>query len=248
MRIRSIRRLAGLAGVAAVIGLATAAETTIPESTTAELIKQDIAFLQKGLAKEPQRKQVPGLKATAMMIAYYAQQQLGGPKAAEMAGLRDQALKVAEALAAKDYAKAKDAAKALSSPATGPTNPVELHKMHKIDISEIMAPFRSDRSGGMNIERDIRAQAKTVTDIPLVATIAGRTVAIGEYTLYLPTGQAAANPARKKKWEDYTKEMLGHAKEIVSEASKPSPDKALLKKKLQALDASCTNCHNDYRD
>lgn len=248
MRTRSIRRLAGIAGFVAVVGLATAAETAVPETTAAELIKQDIALLQKGLAKEPQRKQVPGLKATAMMIAYYAQQQTAGPKGAEMAGLRDQALKVAEALAAKDYAKAKDAAKALGTPATGAKDPVELHKMHKIDISEIMAPFRSERSGGLNIERDIRNQAKNITDIKLVAAIGGRTIALGEYTLHLPTGQATANAARKKKWDDYTKEMINHAKEIVMEADKPSPNKDMLKKKLIALDASCTNCHNDYRD
>ena len=246
---RWIRRLAGVAGVVAVVGLTTAAETALPKKTADALVTEDIDFLQKGLAKEPQRKEVPGLKATAMMIAAHAQSQMTGPDAAKMAGLRDQALKVAAALGEKEYGQAKEAAQGLTSPPPSKaTEPVELAKMHDFDIYEVMAPFRSGRSGGMEIERDLRKESRTVTDVEKVAAIAGRSAVLGEFTKKMPTGQAAANPARLKKWEDYSDDMIGHAKAITEETAKPSPDKEVLKKKLLALDASCTNCHNDYRD
>ncbi|MCZ2340295.1 MAG: hypothetical protein LC104_00690 [Bacteroidales bacterium] len=249
MQTRWIRRLAGITGLVAVVSLAHAAESAIPAATASDIIKQDIAFLQKGLAKEPQRKQLPGLKATAIMVAGLAQEQMTGPNTAKMAALRDQALKVADLLAAKDYAKAKDAAKALDTPpASTATAKVEVHKHAKFDISEAMAPYRSSRSGGMDMERNIRSQSKSASDLTLIKDIAGHSVILGEFTKHLPTGQAAVNAARKKKWEDYSDEMIKHSKEILAEASKASPDKAALKKKLVVLDTSCTNCHNEFRD
>ena len=249
MPIRWIRRLAGVAGVVAIVGLTTAAETAIPKKTSDALVAEDIAFLQKGLAKEPQRKELPGLKATAMMVAAHAQAQMTGPNAAKMAGLRDQALKVAAALDEKEYGQAKEAAQGLENPPPSQsTKPVELHKMHDFEIDEVMAPFRSGRSGGMEIERNLRKESRTATDVKLIEAIAGRTAILGEFTKKMPTGQAAANPARLKKWEDYSDDMIGHAKAITEETAKPTPDMELLQKKLLVLDASCTNCHNDYRD
>lgn len=249
MQTRWIRRLAGVAGLVAVVSLAQAADPVVPAATASAIIKQDIAFLQKGLAKEPQRKQLPGLKATAIMVAAFAQEQMAGPDAAKMAALRDQALKVADLLAAKDYAKAKDAAKALDAPpAAASTGKVEVHKHAKFDISEAMAPYRSARSGGMDMERNIRKQSKDASDMALIKELAGHSIVLGEFTKHLPTGQASANAARLKKWEGYSDEMIAHSRDVLAEASKPSPDKAVLKKKLLVLDASCTNCHNEFRD
>lgn len=249
MQTRWIRRLAGVTGLVAVVSLAQAADPVVPAATASALIKQDIAFLQKGLAKEPQRKQLPGLKATAIMVAAFAQEQMSGPDAAKMAALRDQALKVADLLAAKDYAKAKDAAKALDTPpAATSTGKVEIHKHAKFDISEAMAPYRSVRSGGMDMERNIRKQSKDPSDMALIKDLAAHSIILGEFTRHLPTGQASANAARLKKWEAYSDESISHAKDVLAEAGKAKPDKAILKKKLVVLDTSCTNCHNEYRD
>ena len=66
------------AGILVCIPTARAKDEPIP---TAALADSDIAFLKKGLAKKPKDSEVNTLKATAMMLALYAQNNLTGSDA-----------------------------------------------------------------------------------------------------------------------------------------------------------------------
>lgn len=255
MRIQWIRRLAGGAGLFAAAWLAVGsvdsgyAADPLPPEVTGKLVEADIALLQKKLATKPAKRAEGSLKAVAMMIALYADQNASGKDAEKMIALRSQALKVAEAIAKKDFAAAKTAAEGLSKPSGGDKKAIKLHEQAKFDIAEVMSPFRAATVDGLNIEKDIRAQAKGVTDVKLVGDLAAHTTLLGEYTLLLPVEKATANAANKKKWDDYTNDMLKLSRDIAAEAAKGAKaDKAGLKSKLSKLDGSCTACHNDFRD
>jgi hypothetical protein len=242
-----IRRSAGGAGLLAAAWLLAApgpaAEPKLPPDLARRTVEKDIAYLQKALAKTPEKRAVPTLKATAMLIALYAQNHQQG-------GLRDQAVKVAEALAKKDYAGAKAAADGLKAGAGGGTaGEVKLHEAAKFDLAELMSAYRNATVGGLNMEKDIRAQAKKATDEKLIGEIAARTVLIDEYARKMPAEKAAANPTNLKKWEGYVDDTEKLAQELAAEAAKGAgADKAVLAKKLKALDVSCTACHNEFRD
>jgi cytochrome c556 len=246
-----IRRLAGGAGLFAAAWLITAStETTaadtvaLPANVTQKVISADIAFLQKGLSKMPQKREVPTLKAVAMLLALQGQNHLSEPK---MAALRDQALKVGAAIAQKNYTAAKAEAAKLASPPTATSKgPLILAEQNKFDLAELMSMFRNDRVGGLNIEKDLRAQAKKVSDVDLAGVIGGRSATAAEYAIQLPPSDAVG--AKKKQWDDWCNEMKKLGEEIAAEAGKgASADKAALAKKLAALDANCTACHNVFR-
>ncbi|OWK43417.1 cytochrome c [Fimbriiglobus ruber] len=248
MRTQWIRRPVGVAGLAVVVWLAAAespAKETLPEGVAGKLIDADVAYLQKALTKAPEKTVAPTLKAVAMEIALYAQNNLEGADANKMAALRAQALKVAEALTKKDYPAAKAAAEGLAKPTGGDKKALKLHELYKYDVNEVMSAFRNSPRG-LNTEKDIRAQAKNVTDIKLAGELGARSALAAEYTLLLPSSDAVG--AKKKTWEGSAQDMGRLGQEIATEAAKGAKaDKAVLKKKLAALDATCTACHNVFK-
>jgi hypothetical protein len=243
VRTRWIRCSAGLAGLLAAASLLVPSENSraadpLPPGQTKKLIDADVAYLKKGLAKKPDKPVVNTLHGVAMLLALEAQN-------TGESGLRDQALKVAEALSKSDFAAAKAAADGLSNPPGGADILVKLHEKAGVDVNVIMGPMRN-APRGLNIEKDLKAQSKKVTDVKLVADVAARSALIAEYTALLPSTEATG--AKKKIWDDSTDDMKKLSKEIVVEAAKgDKADKAALQKKLAALDASCTACHNTFK-
>ncbi len=245
-----------IVGATAVVGLAawslSAKEVNpLPEASSAAVGAADIAFLQKGLAKTPVAREVPTLKAVAMLVALNAQHQMDGKDGAKMAGLRDAALAVADAVGKKDFAGAKAAAAGLAeakpAAAAKPVKIDELITAHKFDLDQLMSSFRKGTVGGLNLEADVKAQSKAVTDPKAAALIAGRIALIGEYTLALPPDGIDA--AKKQKWDAWSKEMTDLAVEVSTEAAQgPTADKAKMSKKFRDLDANCNACHTVFRN
>lgn len=258
MRTQWIRRLAGGAGVLAGLWLALSAppspaKAPLPPEVTGSMLESDIAFVIKSLdvpgGKGPEKATVPTIKAAAMIIARYAQNNMAGKDADAMAALRAQALKVADAIAKKDFKAAlAEANKLKAPPPSADKKPLKLHEMAKFDLAELMSAYRKGPKG-LNIETDIRAQAKSVTDVKVAGQLAANTAILGEYTLLMPSEKAAANPANKKKWDGYTNDMIKLANAVADESAKGAKaDKAMLKSNISKLDGSCTACHNEFRE
>ncbi len=248
MRNSWIRRIVGAAAFAGLATWTLTGEAANPLPEGNGTLAADIAFLQKGLSKEPQKREVPTLKAVAMLIALNAQNQMDGKDAAKMAGVRDAALAVAGAVTKKDFAAAKTAAASLSDakPAAD-AKPVTLGGMHKFDLDELMSSFRKGTVGGLNLEADVKAQSKKVTDPQAAAVIAGRVALIGEYTLGLPP--EGIDAAKKKQWDAWSKEMTTLAADIAKESAKADKaDKVKMATGFRNLDANCNACHTAFRN
>ena len=233
-------------GTAILVSLSPVGAADAPVTTTA-LAESDIAFLKKGLSKKPADKEVNTLKATAMMLALYAQNGMTGSDGAKAAGRRDQALLLAAAIEKKDYGAAKTALEGLATAADGdPKKTVKLHEQNKFELSELMAQFALGRSGGRHIEADLKTQASKVTDVKLAAELAGRVATIGQYTADMPPTDAVG--PKKKKWDDYSKEMIKLGTDASAEAAKgDKADKVVLAKKLAAINLNCKNCHDAFK-
>jgi hypothetical protein len=244
------RRASALAGAAACVWLAvpTTAADPLPADLSAQVIAGDIDYLQKALAKTPEKRALPTIKAGALILAYHAQANLGGAKGDEMAALRDQAVKVAEAVAKKDYAAAKTLAEGLKSAKGGEKKEVALHTLAKIDIAEIMSTFRKSTVGGRNYEDDLKTMAKKgVTDVKLAGRVAGAAYAISDFAAKLPP--TGLNDAKMKQWNDFVKDMAAVGKDFAAEAGKgDGADKKKLGAIAQKMDKNCVDCHAVFKD
>ena len=217
---------------------AAEAEETVAMDAT---IKSNIDYLTMKLSKEPQRREIPRIHGAAMILAQQAQTSGNG-------ALRDQAVKVADAVAKQDFTGAKTAADGLAAAKGDMAKPVELHTMGGVDLAVIMSTFSLERVGGLNIEKDISTGMKDPADKEALVRVAQNCAAIGEYTKHLPTKDAAEGDD-KKAWDEFTVNMIKVSNEIAAEAAKgDKADDEMLKKKLLSLDDTCYNCHDKFRD
>lgn len=238
---------------AAVLGALLATPSTakdpLPDGTAAKVIAADIEFLKAGLAEKPDKPgTIARLKGGAMLLALTAQNNLDGKDADKMAGLRAQAIKVAEALTAKKVADATTLAASLPAATGGDKKPLKLHEQSKFDLSELMSVFGSAKSGGMNIEADFKAAEKAIKDPAALEVQAARVALIAQYTLDMPAG-TAEGATKRKLWDDLSKDMHKMGLETAAEAAKGAKaDAAKLKKLAASINLNCKTCHEKFRD
>ena len=238
---RKLRLLTG--GTALVAGFVclTAAAADLPPESTKKAVAADVAALQgkvDEIVADPAkgRGKARTAKAVALTLVAYGD-----------AATKGQAAKVLLALDKKDYKGAAEAAKGLSAPKADPAALKGIDG--KYDLEDVMSPFRPARSGGLNIEKDIKDATKAggKIDAKDAELIGVRTAALAGYTLKLPNDKAKTNPSTTAKWERWSKEMAAASKDLADEAGKGG-DAKKIQTLLKRLDASCSNCHNDFRD
>lgn len=246
------RRLLGMVSLAACIclGSTISGAGPLPAETYSKVVEADISHLEQLVELAKTKKGIPGrVKATAMLIATYAQDNISGKDADLMAALRAAALKVAESASKKNIDAAAIAAlKSVKPDANANKQPMKLHSLHKLDLHEVMDLFAASTGGGMNIEKDIREMKKSgVRDVKDAEIIAARTMAIADLALELTPEFSAKR--KKEDWDRLMKEMKSIATDLGVEAAKGNKaDPVKLKKTITALDANCVNCHGIFRD
>ncbi len=252
-------RMGGAAAVALMATAIVTAEPVLSAAQSGKVIEADLAHLGK-LVDLAKTKRVGGrVKSASVLLALYAQDHLAGKDGAKMAALRDGALKIA-GKAKSSSAVTKSAAElatdvaalAKLSAGSGDAKPTDLKKIIEetsLDLMDVMDLFSSSIGGGMNIERDIREMKKDgPKGMDEAYLLAVRTAYISDLTLHLPN-EMASSGAGKKSWDGYTMDMKKFSMEIALEAAKGDKgDKDKIKAAAGKLDASCTNCHNKFRD
>lgn len=246
MQLVWIHRGLAAAVLAAGIGLVggSIAKDPLPEGGGAKQLEADIKYLQTALAGKKKNSVTP-LKSTALLIALNAQNQTDGADGEKMAGVRDQAVKVAAALskADADWDTAIKEAGAMSSAKGDAKKTVKLQDQNDFDIHELMTAFKPKNRGGRGLEEDVIKYSKQAPD-PKAAVDVGHLVAlIGQYAELMTP--ADANEANKKKWTDWSKEMQKVGQEAAAAGLKG--DKPTMVKKFLAVDKNCKDCHNVFK-
>lgn len=221
-----------------------AAPPALPKDSFQKAIKAEVAFLQDktdALATDfmKNRGAVRTVKASAANLSVYAE-------AVKDDAIKSQAIKVFEAMEKKDFKAAADAAKGLSSPKADPA----VKAIKVASLEDVMSPFRVSKAGGQNIEADIKGAMKEgKIDAGAAELIGVRTSVIAVFTNDLPTDKATTNNAQKMKWARWTADMASASKELTEEGAKgKGADEKKLIATIKKLDASCINCHNDFRN
>lgn len=230
-----IANLRTLAGAAVLFAGAYALAADVPAESAKKAAAADLTVLQKRLdeaaAADPKQagKYAHTAKAVALMLTVY------GDDAA-----KGRAAEVVAALAKKDYkgAAAVKAGKGGAAALEG-----------KYDLEDVMSPFRIAKSGGLNIEADIRDGTKGKAAAADAEVLGVRCMALAEFTAKLPNDKAKTSPAMTKDWEKLSADMGKAGKELANEAGKgAAANGAKITAAMKKLNASCTNCHNQFRD
>ena len=215
------------------LAVSAATPADLPKETVKKATTADIAALQKfveDIASEPakNKKYIAGAKGLAAVLIVRGEGSAG---------------KVGLALGKKDYKGAVEAAKGLGS-GTGDKTTFEW------ELDDVMAPFKPTRSGGLNMEKDIKDAAKAgKIDAAAAEMIGARSAVLGDLTVKLPNDKAKTNPSMVAKWEKWSKEMAAAGKDLAEEGGKgATADQKKLTATLKKLDTTCINCHNEFRD
>lgn len=261
-----LRTLVGCAALAAGLWLlsspAPAGTPDLPADSYKKAADADLKFLQKRLdelakSDEPSLRSAKPAVAVTLLLAAYADAL--GDKA-----FKDEVLKVGEAINAKKYKDADALAKKLTIKAGSGKAGGDLPKLDAFekakdkDVTYLPTTMKLFSNAvvlklpsGMNIEKDLKdwtAKGSTVKlDPAAVELLAVRSAVLNEYAHAFPNEKARNSPANLKEWQKLSKESVDLSKELITESTKKTPDLKLLRTKLTALEAACTNCHGKYR-
>jgi Cytochrome C' len=240
-----------MSGLFALAGATTLA-ADVPDDVLAGLIEQDARQINKLLGEPRPEKRIPFIKSSAMMLAAYAQDGMGknSAQAAKYAALRQNALKVAEAAAAKKLKDAAEPAKALNlnGAGGGDTKPLKLYELHKFDVNDLMAQYKKTAVGGLNIEQDIKDFSKKPGMKPADAILIAARVQFTSDFLENMQPDEGFNPKKPKpQWDEANKRTRTAAEELAEVAKAPKVDAAKLQKALSKLDAGCISCHDTFK-
>jgi hypothetical protein len=243
---RKVLAAVAAAAFVGVLSVPGTAKDPLPEGGAAKQQDADLAFLKAAVDKKA-KNSIDPVRTTAVLVAQSAQNRLGGKDDEQLAGLRDEMVKIAKALADSDKPDWAAAAKALEAAKTakGKKDPVDLSKLEEFDIVVTMNVFKKAARGGRGWEDDLieMAQGKKEADAARVLEIAQGTHLVGQLAEQMPPD------AKKKEWGKYTADMLKASKEAADEAVKGAKaDKAVLKKKVEAMEANCTACHKVFKN
>ncbi|MCI0700254.1 MAG: hypothetical protein L0241_04135 [Planctomycetia bacterium] len=240
---------------------ATAGTPDLPKDSYKKAAEADLAFLKQRLTelakieaakekvKDSQAKPAIGI---SMLLAVYADALGDG-------ALRTDALKVAEAVIAKDYKGALELAKKMTVKPANATGKGDLPKLASFEKDKVkylehaMTLFRNktilETPGGLHIQQDIRDLIRkdepAKLDPAQVEILAVRAAVITEYATHYPNAKVKG----KKDWEKWSKESVDFSKQITAEAAKGAKaDEKKLRELLFNLNKRCNDCHFTYRD
>ncbi len=230
----------------------------LSESEFSALVASDAKTIVDTLSKgKPDKKAVSKAKAAALMVVAYAQGEMskGGAKAAAMAGLRDRAMAVAQAIKDDKFDEAKKLAADLklgsaSNPAAK-TDPVDVNKL--FDLQELMSQFKPADKGGISLEKNLtkfwnkRGSAPfTAAEVKELVPLLLRTVVLAQATEAM-TPAADEGKKTKAAWVKWSKEMGELAEEATKQARAAKQDGKALRATLRKLEKNCTDCHGVFR-
>jgi hypothetical protein len=216
-----------------------------------------VAWEKQRLQRELRKAEVnwKAVRSSAVLIALAAHQRIGttGAKDRQLAALRAQAMRLAET---KDVARAERLLENLSDKPADRADPREIPGELKFylnidepgDLGDLHFLFRPERSGGLGVERDLRAWADPKEPLPeggreRLTAQALRTAVIAEATVpfFAPSPQRKRIPKGLRDWAAEMKEAALDVARLPAAAKE-----AEVREAVRKLNRSCQVCHGRF--
>lgn len=211
----------------------------------------ELAALEPGVLKKKDSQRKPAI-TSAMLLAGYAEA-MGDTK------LKANALKLAAAVKDMKIKEAVALGQSLEIK-PGKVGKFTLPKFDAFDIELAMTGFRNDKTGGLNVEKDIKDMVTPKVEgrkkiVPAeVEVLALRSAGMMEYAIDMdpPGGKYPSglplNDANKKLWVKWMKESVDLSKQLAEEAAKGTKaDEKKMFNMLDTLNKKCSECHEKFR-
>jgi hypothetical protein len=243
--------LALLLAGGAVTGGGPGDKVGLPKEALAKLVAHDARAVREGLAKGARDKRTKRkVRASAFMIAVYAQAALGPGNASSLTALRDNALRVAKLV---EDGKVKEAAKLAErlsvdvQGAGGKIGPVAWEK--QLSFEDLMHQFSGQLVGGFGIEKELgdlaEKDALTAEQLERLRFLGHKLVMIGRVTDAYADEMNAGGNKTKSNWLKFAQDFRAASRNLIQAAGAKNQSETL--KALAKLNMSCTKCHDVFR-
>jgi hypothetical protein len=225
-----------------------AAPPVLPDAEYPRLLGPSVQTIVTSLAGEPTRRGVEKARVAALMLAEFAQQNLGGADGQQRATVRDAAVQVAALIKDKKYAEAVKLAQQLP---TLPANPAARRDKVKLlgtllDVEELMGQFRSPKVGGLGIETllDDLGNSKGGLLPPEALTDSLRLLAY-QTAVAADLSRQHVPDKKAKDWQAYAEAMRKSALQLGTAVGTKDGKGAF--SAIEQLNTSCNKCHKEFR-
>ncbi len=238
--------LLGCAIIWAVPGGAADPKKDLDDADTKAVMEFNAKVLQDTLSQQKLTRALKMRASTAAKMIALTAQSGRGAQTAQLATIRDAALKIAEQIDNDKIDDARAQAKDLLS--IKPDENAKLGALKVIDtkarLEDIMNQFASDRVGGLDIENKLDEWDEKGLPAKLgeVAAISNQLHivfdAVKDHT-------ADQKHGTQKQWDNFVDEAKKQAKELGDAARKD--DKPATRKALTAMNKACEDCHKVFK-
>lgn len=227
----------------------TSPDAVLPDAEYPKMVQYAVKGIKDALkGGSPKDELVNKAKTAAVMIAAYAQQNLGGEDGQQRATVRDAALKVADAIAAKDFAGAVKQADALATLKADPKakkERVRLMDVH-VRVADLMQQFKRPPEGGWGIDSKLYAyrlgmkSAIPNADLKDQLMFEAYQVAVAADLI-----NSKVPTMKDKEWAAFTADLRKGAVQLAEAVKKKDGGAGL--EAVGPITTSCTNCHKAFR-
>ena len=229
----------------------------VPGEELARLIDQDAKAIQDALAKAKltvkgklTEKTARKVRATALLVAHYAQVGMTKDNALAMATLRDRALKIIEAVDDGKVKEAKMLAAGLSAKLKAdPNAKIDLVALHKLmEVDRVMRIFSSEVLGGYGLEMELDLLVEVKGALAgdkqqRVIDLANKLTLVGILAeAYVPAKDEPKEKTRKN-WMMFAGQLRQTAAAL-TEAARANRDIGVA---ANNVSVSCTKCHEIFK-
>lgn len=216
----------------------------LPDADYPKMLKRNVKSIETALKGTPEAEKAEKARTDAVLIAAYAQQDLGGKDGQERATVRDAALKVADLVKEKKYAEAAKLAASLTKLKPDPNAKKEkVQLMDKyITYTDLMHQFRLTGEGGWGTFGHLQ-QLQTKRYLVLPRNEINEKFILEAYQIAVTANLAHehVHKAHPKEWKEYTADMRKGALDLIDVLK--AKDTKAAPVAINNLTGTCFKCH-----
>src|SRR5262249_22306270 len=182
----------------------------LPDDDYPKMVKYAVKSIQDALKGTPDDVKATKARTAAIMLAAYAQQNLGGADGQQRATVRDAALKLADTIEKKKYADASKQAGAIATVAADPNAKKEKVAIEKqIPVRDLMNQFNHPPDGGYGIDRQFYAYRLGMKQkIPTDELKESLLVMAYQVAITAEMVNSKTPKSKEKEWDNHSSEVM----------------------------------------